>query len=327
MSSSSPSHIDYKIISAFRECLETLDSYHKSQTFLKKVRNTCIGLYSLKDSRCIWLSLLIYKFKNEMEANDVIWGKSRSVILALLRQDAGLPEIIQDYLLFFNEWKANDFQQFVLDIASFYYNILQIKQSIEKNPSDTVREWAPHYSALLEKVRTSCLKLGCIELLDAVVEQMNQQKTDIVSEVLNRAYWDKIEEDIAANNCEIIFLNMLELKTFLNEILPEKISRKELDSFIDIDFLKQRVHHNTFDRDYLMNMFNFVMNLLSEWDALHYRQRYIQEKIKMQEMDVPMPKLIRLVLEKCIFYTMDLKNRKGIWTKILNNEMTDRPPN
>jgi hypothetical protein len=320
--SSSPPHIDYKI-SAFRECIETLDSYQRSKLFLKQMRNTPIGTYSLKDSRCIWMSLLIYKFKNEMDANDIIWGKSRSVILALLRQDAALPEIIQDYLLFFNEWKANDLQQFVLEIASFYYNILQIKQSIERDPNDmaAIQEWAPHYSALLEKVRTSCSKLGCLPLLDSVVEQMNEQKTDIVAEILNRAYWDKMEEDIAANNCEIIFLNMLELKTFLNEILPEKISRKELDAFIDIDFLKQRVHHNTFDRDYLLNMFNFVMNLLSEWDAIHYRQRYMQEKVKIQEMDVPLPKLIRLVLEKCFFYTMDLKNRKGIWNKVLNNEM------
>ena len=34
-------------------------------------------------------------------------------------------------------------------------------------------------------------------------------------------------------------------------------------------------------------------------------------------MDVPFSKLIRLVLEKSFYYTIDLKNRKEIWAKLL----------
>jgi hypothetical protein len=314
----SVSHIDHKIIASFRDFIETPKSFYDGQQYIKQLRNTSISNYTLKDSRCIWMTLLIYKFKNELEANDLIWGKSRAVILAILRQDSGMHETVQDYLSAFNEWKANDFQQFVLDIASFYYNILQIKQSIENQSCKETRdEWAPHYAGLLEKVRTSCSKLGCLTMLDAVIEQMNTHKSNIVSEVLNRAYWDKMEEEIAANNCEIIFLNMTELKTFLYEILPKNASRKEIDQFIDVDFLKQRVQKDAFDRTYLLNMFDFIMNFLTEWDALHYRQRYLQEKIKIHELDIPMPSLIRIILEKCFFYIMDLKNRKGIWNKIL----------
>ncbi len=317
----SVSHIDHKIVASFRDFIETIKSFHDGQQYLKQLRNTPVSYYSLKDSRCIWMTLIIYKFKNELEANDFIWGKSRSVILAILRQDCGLHETVQEYLLAFNEWKANDFQQFVLDIASFYYNILQIKQSIENHSvKETRDEWVPHYMGLLEKVRASCSKIGCLAMLDAVIDQMNTHKSNIVSEVLNRAYWDKMEEEIRANNCELIFLNMNELKTFLYEILPKNASRKEIDDFIDVDFLKQRVQKDVFDRTYLLNMFDFIMGFLTEWDALHYRDRYLQEKIKIHEMDVPMPTLIRIILEKCFFYITDLKNRKGIWNKILEDK-------
>jgi len=318
----SVSHIDHKIIASFRDFIETVKSFYDGQQYLKYLRNTPIANYTIKDSRCIWMTLLIYKFKNELEANDLIWGKSRAVILAILRQNSGLNEIIQDYLSAFNEWKANDFQQFVLDIASFYYNILQIKQSIENESCKETRdEWAPHYASLLEKVRTSCSKIGCLALLDAVIDQINAHKSSIVSEVLNRAYWDKMEEEIVAHNYDIIFMNLSELKTFLYEILPKNASRQEIDEFIDVDFLKRRVQKDAFDRDYLMNMFDFVMNFLTEWDALHYRNRYIQEKLKIHAMDdISMPALIRTILEKCLFYTMDLKNRKGIWNKILEDK-------
>jgi hypothetical protein len=62
------------------------------------------------------------------------------------------------------------------------------------------------------------------------------------------------------------------------------------------------------------------MDLLYEWDALHFRERYINEKKYFNELvDISFSKLIRLVLEKSFLYTTDLKNRKGIWNKILDN--------
>ena len=115
-------------------------------------------------------------------------------------------------------------------------------------------------------------------------------------------------------------LNMAELKLFLDEILPASVERTQLDEYIDIEFMKSRVKNGVFDSDYLMNLFTFVMNLLAEWDALHFRERYEMEKtviLHKANTDVSFSKLIRLVLEKSFYYTIDLKNRKEIWNKLL----------
>ena len=311
--------IDYRIVSSFREFIQQTNSLADGQRYLKSVRNTQISTYSLKDSRCIWMSLLIYKFKKEMDANDIIWGKSRNVILSILKRDEHVISIIGDFLQYFNEWQTNDYQQFVADIASCYYNILQIKKSIEiTNNQNTTNEWEPHYNELINKIRLSCSKIGCLNALDQIIITMDEHKYNAVAEILSLAYWDKIEEDIQADNLDVVFLNMSELKTFLDEILPNSINRQQLNNFIDIDYMKLRVKNGVFDRDFLINIFSFIMDLLAEWDAQHFRERYIEEKmIIINTHDVSFSKLIRLVLEKSFYYTIDLKNRKAIWNKLL----------
>jgi hypothetical protein len=315
-------NIDYKIVSSYREFIENVKNLGDGQKYLKTVRNTVIGNYSLKDSRCIWMSLMIYKFKKDMDANDIIWDKSRSVILSVLRQDETLGKIIEDYLIYFNEWKSDDYQQFVTDIASFYYNILQIKNSIESNTQDqtTINEWKPHYDTLIENVRSSCSKIGCLNAIDGILITMERHKYNAVSQIMTLVYWDKIEKDIEGGNYEVIYRNLEELKTFLYEILPENEKRTSLDDVIDIDYIKKRVKNGVFDREYLLSLMTFIIDLLYEWDALHFRQRYTEEKRTFNSLEnVSLPRLIRLVLEKCFFYTIDLKNRKGIWNKLLEN--------
>jgi hypothetical protein len=157
-------------------------------------------------------------------------------------------------------------------------------------------------------------------MLDAILIKMEEHKFNAIAEIMSRAYWDKIELDIAGGNYEIIYSNLLELKTFLYEILPKNITHNTINDVIDIDFIKQRVKHDVFDREYLLSLMTFIIDLLCEWDAPHLRERYIKEKRYFNELtDVSFSKLIRLVLEKSFLYTMDLKNRKGIWNKILEN--------
>jgi hypothetical protein len=312
--------IDYKIISSFREFIQTVKSATEARNFLKGVRNTPIANYSLKISRCIWMTLMIYKCKKDMDANDTIWGKSRCVILAILQNSSETEFIIADYLNYFNEWKTTDYQKFVVDIASCYYNILQIKKSLENSGTNKTM-WEPYYNELIDKIRKSCSQIGCLHALDQIVTTMDEHTYNAITEIMNLAYWDKIEEDISIGNLDVVFLNMAELKIFLDEILPSSVERTRLNEFIDIDFMKSRVKNGVFDQDYLLNLFTFIMNLLAEWDALHFRERYEMEKTVIlhmtESMDVSFSKLIRLVLEKSFYYTIDLKNRKEIWNKLL----------
>lgn len=316
--------IDYKIISSFREFIQTVESTTKARQFLKGVRDTPIADYSLTHSRCIWMTLMLYKCKKEMDINDTIWGKSRNVILAILQSSVETESIITDYLNYFNEWKTNDYQKFVVDIASCYYNIIQIKKSFENSEIESNKTMCePYYTELIDKIRKSCSQIGCLNALDQIVASMDEYTYNAIAQIMNRAYWDKIEEDISNDILDVVFLNMAELKLFLDEILPVSVERTQLNDYIDIEFMKSRVKNGVFDRDYLMNLFTFVMNLLAEWDALHFRERYEMEKTIISHMiestDVPFSKLIRLVLEKSFYYTIDLKNRKEIWTKLLDN--------
>ena len=109
-------------------------------------------------------------------------------------------------------------------------------------------EWEPHYNELINKIRISSAKIGCLNALDQIIITMEEHKYNAVAEILSLAYWDKMEEDIQAGNLDVVFLNMSELKTFLDEILPNSINRQKLNDFIDIDYMKLRVKNGVFDQ-------------------------------------------------------------------------------
>ena len=59
--------INKVIVAHFRDFIQTNNTtIDHAQKLLKDYRNTKIGNYNLKDSRCIWMSLMLYKFKKDM---------------------------------------------------------------------------------------------------------------------------------------------------------------------------------------------------------------------------------------------------------------------
>ena len=104
--------------------------FELAQNRLKNYRNIQISDFSLVESRCLWMALLVYKFKKDMEITEYLWIKAKLFILSVLRNESDWKEKAKDYLDIFNKWKTDDFLNFVSDIASFYYNLTQIKKSI-----------------------------------------------------------------------------------------------------------------------------------------------------------------------------------------------------
>ena len=55
--------LNSEIIANFRNFIQTDFPIEDAQKKLKDYRNINIMSFSIKDSRCIWLSLLLFKFK------------------------------------------------------------------------------------------------------------------------------------------------------------------------------------------------------------------------------------------------------------------------
>lgn len=314
--------IKTEIITNFRNVLQLNGTIENVQKILKEYRNITIGDFNLKDSRCIWMSLILYKYKKEMDVSEDLWVESRHLIISLLRSDLNLKSIISKYLNTFTKWQNEDLKDLARQIGLNYYNLIQIKNSIEKTENiETIEHWLPHYDNLINKIRSYSKNIGILEKLDELVINFEQEKYNIIKEIMDKAYWDKIEEDIAANNLDMVYSNLSELKTSLLDIIPKSINTDYLDEYFDIDYIKHIVDNNLFDKEYLFKLFNFVIKILKEWDSESFNIKYENE---MKEMDNIMDNiegsinhLIRCVLEKLMILSVDLKNRKVLWNIIL----------
>lgn len=310
-----------EIIEKFREFIQKNMSMEQSQKFLIQTRNILIEKFNLKDSRCIWMCLLLYKFKQQMEVSEELWIYSRKLIIQLLENNKDLPMTIDKYLEIFKKWQSDDLDNFVSSIAINYFNLLEIKNSIESTGDpQTLLYWSSHYNELLNKIQSHCKNIGIDEKLEKYVSEIKMKKYDIVSEIMNRAYWDKIESDIKQNDLEIIYNNLSELKIILRDIIPKSENTTIIDEYIDIDLIKQIVTNDSIDRNFLSNLFIFVMKLLKEWDSYANSDYYDKEIKLINEIEGEPCYFIRYILEKITVRTFDLKNRKELWNVILNKK-------
>jgi hypothetical protein len=310
---------DQTVVSNFRNFIQTVNTIEQGQQLLKSFRNLKINNLDLKSSRCVWMSLILYKFKQEMTVSDELWTLSRQLIISMLKSDSALQTIITDYLRIFELWQADDLNDTFTQIAGNYYNLLQIVQSVNStNSPDTIEHWKTHYDILIEKIRTYCKSMGVLEKLDKFVEDFDKTKYQLVKEIMTLAYWDKLEQDIKEGNLDVVFNNLSELKTTLSDIIPRNKDRTSLNEYFDIEYIKHIVQTNNFDYEYLMKLFKYVISVLKEWDSEASEEKYIQEIKLMSQLEIQDPShLIRLVLEKMILLSVDLKNRKDIWNVIL----------
>ena len=298
--------------------------FELGQNKLKNYRNIQIGNFSLVESRCLWMALLVYRFKKDMEITEHLWIKAKLFILSVLRNENDWQEKARDYLDIFNKWKVDDFLNFVSDIASFYYNLTQIKKSIESNPDKSAMgEWEPHYNALITKVRNASKKMGFLEQLDQIVITMEDNKYKVVEEMMAKVYWDMIEKEIEEKNYDTFFRNLEEIKQNLIDIAPTGYDTKLIHEYIDIDFLKQLFRHEVFDKDNILASGRHILNYLKEWDALHFRQIYDKELYDLTNniQQNTFSKGLRLFLEKATILTLNLVTRKNLWKKLLTENL------
>lgn len=313
---------DNKIKKTIAEYLSntSINSFELAKQELIKFRNIKINNYTIQQSRNIWFTLLIYRYKSIMDIPDILWSSAREVILGILTNNVNIVTTISSYLEIFTNWKKTDFDSFIMEVSGFYYNLLQIKESIEMTKNETsINEWKDNYNKLINQVREAAKKMGFLDKIDEFVTMMTKKKQNVITNIMEIAYWDMIEKDICEQKYDVILCNIIELKQNLEEILPKNYKKDDINEHIDIKYIKQRIETNTFDIEYLLGLFNWIIQFLKFWDSDNNVKLYDSELEEIKHLSTvdQLPKLICNIIKKSILLTNDLKIRKSLWLKIL----------
>lgn len=295
-----------------------------AQKILTQNKNKKFADFTLATSRNLHMSVLLYKFKDELKTGEIMWQVARNMILAILRHDSNQDECIQLYLVEFKKWKDSDLDEMVLEIAGIYYNLIQIKQSVDQQAvggSESQEEWAPHLEQLMRKITESCHKLKIYQKVLQHIAYFEQQKSEMVYTIMSKAYWDSIETDLSHQQYDLFFRNIEELKMNLLSILPKRDATLLADFHekYDIEFIKQRISLQLFDKDYLVSFFTYIISLLQDMDGAQFTSNYQAAMQSTMEAiaDADISKSTRIVMEKICMLSENLRNRKAIWEKLL----------
>jgi hypothetical protein len=112
-----------------------------------------------------------------------------------------------------------------------------------------------------------------------------------------------------------------ELKVNLLSILPKRnsILLAEFHDKYDIEFIKQRISLQVFDKDYLVSFFTYIISLLQDADGIQFIPMYdnaLRSTLNAIS-DKDISKSTRIVMEKICMLSENLRNRKAIWEKLL----------
>lgn len=304
-----------------------LDTLEKAQNYLKQYRNTKYNSYTLSESRVLNMSLLLYRFKDEMSTGPVFLDIVRNMILAILQNDNNKNILINKYFTEFEIWKSSDLDNLVVEIAGIYYNLLETKKSIMIN-KNTASEWIPHIDAFSKKIEEHCKFINILDKVKLVINNFENKKSEIVFSMLNKIYWDKIEEDLHKNDLTLFYRNMEELKNNIISLLPksDKNSLKTLHDYFDLDYIKQLINHNIYSKENLMSLYNYLMNTLQKWDSAEFVKIYDNDRNTIIALieTLDLNKSIRICMEQICLLTENFKNRKLIWEKILNDNKENK---
>jgi hypothetical protein len=298
-----------------------LDTLEKAQNYIKPNRNILFNSYTLSESRVLCMSLLLYRFRDDMCTGPVFIDLIRNMILAVLRNDENKNILINKYITEFEIWKSSDLDNLVVEIAGIYYNLLETRKSIAVH-KNTESEWIPHIDAFIKKIEQRCKFINILDKVKSVINNIENRKSEVVFSMLNKVYWDRIEEDLMKNDLTLFYRNIEELKANVILLLPksDKNAIKTLHDYFDIEYMKQLIQHKIYSKENLLSLFNYLMNTLQKWDSIEFVKIYDNEKNAVLELIEPLDlnKSIRICMERICILTENFKNRKLLWEKILN---------
>jgi hypothetical protein len=225
-----------------------------------------------------------------------------------------IGEIASRYFTLFEAWKEKDYQSFIQDVAQFYFQLIELKDSIERiQDESSLAIWRPLYVVLMTKVRNAAKKLGFEEMLDSRVAELKRQKEHLVYSILHQAYWDMFEQELK-KDYSILLCSCNELRQILEEIAPSSETYK-VDQ-MNLEFITHQIQQDEFGKKEAWELWSWCMHLLKQWDSLENEIIYEREWEKMLSSDLELSKLLRSMIEITFVLAIQLKTKKGLWLSL-----------
>lgn len=297
----------------------SLSTIEAAKQYLITLHRTAMDGYTMMESRRLWFSLILYKFRTEHNVSDNLWAAARGYLLDILSSHSLGDAPARHFLAVFDEWKKEDHASFVNEVIGYYLEVLHLKQTIEETREEsTIAEWKDSYQGLIYKIRDAATRMGFLAQLDERVGEVNRARQTLVENMMKRAYWDLVEQNIREKQYTSVLLQLLELKELVKEVIPSRF-HTDLHEKFNIEYIQEKLEQEVLDPAYLVQLVRWIMDSMKEWDAASTRPLYDREIQTWEESigTLEWPRFLRFSLEICTLLALDAKTRVSIWRQLL----------
>lgn len=198
------------------------------------------------------------------------------------------------YISQFDLWKKQDELNIVNNLTLMYFDLEADKQKRYENIDDETNKAfidniTVEQQRLVEKIELIGGKEGLEYLnslkkeIDAYRENLNELYSSIDRNMHN-AYWNSIKMELTKNPPNFfVVINLLnELKDMFLKCNPKL--KGELDSNIDIEFIKEMLNRGVINDNYILSMSNYIIKTLRDLQSEEHDKELDSWATDMNEM-------------------------------------------
>lgn len=325
------SKFNFDELSNYLKDKKNLEEIKKFLNLLMKTLDLKIRFDLTNTKNFLTIFLFIYQSDIVLKSNDPINRKMKDLSFDLsisfdslfddysLKNKLNFEKILNEYNLFFSQWKKRDSLIIIRPLLKSYFNLKIIRDDLLKNNKE--------YLHINDKLKSLEFNIKMISG-DLGIKYLKEKKIPIfknekyftnIEKILKKGFWDSFEENIENNKLDQIPLLLNDIKEMIKEMIKNnKKYIEDLDNEIDIDMIKNVLKTSSPDFNFIYKYINFLISKLYEL------QNPIEDKntkIFKETLDTmfkneeKISKILKYFFEN---YFIKLENIKKITNYILN---------
>jgi len=206
---------------------------------------------TLVESKILLLAPLLYRFPDEFGVvNPLLRQQCRDALYAVLTSTYAETEQVTVFIEAMHRHFHEDKREIALPLFTNYHDVLVALDMCPEDPD------LQRIKVTLEQyIRSMNLENDVQEFLQG----MQQEKESIVRQTFQKAYWDKMVEDLENKNFSLFLLCLDEIRDLLHRRRPQ-LTPEQLQEILDPEFIQQQLELDPqlFDRTRIQHYFDQI---------------------------------------------------------------------
>jgi len=266
-----------------------IDSLDKSRKFLISVKDNIITGFTKIQTRCLFYSLEIYKFNDELLFPPSIYTICRNLILGVLNNTVSEDQL-KEYLLKFLDWKMVNLRDYLKELCESYVNLKEIEKYYELQDNSIEQNLIikDEIHRLAKTIEKHIKKLDKENYLGNFMTDYTKKKFNKFEEEIKKIYLNRLREELEEKKYDLLLKNIQDIREKLIQISPLE-SMTVINEVLDMKYIEQRLIQTRITKEFLSSLVKQILDIMKntvlsdKYEDLKYNLDLIIDKNELND--------------------------------------------